>query len=60
MLTGGPEALQDRRSRPYRVWNRISDDVRAKIIKLALNKPELSTRELAVTFTDGQGYFVSP
>ena len=27
-LTGGPEALEDRRSRPGQVWNRIPDEVR--------------------------------
>jgi putative transposase len=30
------------------VWNRIPDDVRARIITLALDQPELSPRELAV------------
>ena len=57
--TGGPEALEDRPSRPSRVWNRIPDEVRAKIIALALEQPELSPRELAVRFTDEQKYFVS-
>jgi len=28
---GGPEALDDRRSRPDRVWNRIPEDVRSQI-----------------------------
>jgi transposase InsO family protein len=49
----------DRSSRPDRVWNRISDDIRAKIIDLALDQPELSPRELAVHFTDTESYFVS-
>jgi putative transposase len=57
--TGGPEALEDRPARPSRVWNRIPDDVRAAIIELALEQSELSPRELAVRFTDSQGYFVS-
>src|SRR5471030_802644 len=56
---GGPEALDDRRSRPDRVWNRIPDDVRRQIINLALEVPELSPRELAVRFTDEKQYFVS-
>lgn len=56
---GGPEALEDRRSRPSRVWNRIPDSVRQQIIDLALEVPELSPRELAVRFTDEQKYFVS-
>jgi hypothetical protein len=42
-----------------RVWNRIPDDIRENIIDLALDEPELSPRELAVTFTDTRGYFVS-
>jgi putative transposase len=49
---GGPEALDDRKPVPKRVWNRIPDAVREKIIALALDRPELSPRELAVTFTD--------
>jgi putative transposase len=56
---GGIEALSDHRSRPDRVWNRIPDDVRGKIIDLALEIPELSPRELAVRFTDKRKYFVS-
>jgi len=57
--TGGPEALEDRPGRPSRVWNRIPEDVRAAILELALEHSELSPRELAVRFTDSQGYFVS-
>ena len=57
--TGGPDTLQDRSSRPGRVWNRIPDDVRKQIIDFALEEPELSPRELAVQFTDTERYFVS-
>jgi len=57
--TGGPEALEDRPSRPGRVWNRIPDDIRDRILRLALEEPELSPRELAVRFTDTESYFVS-
>src|SRR5690242_15744196 len=56
---GGPEALADRPSGPDRVWNRVPDDVRGRIVDLALAEPELSPRELAVRFTDVQRYFVS-
>jgi transposase-like protein len=56
---GGPDALEDRNSRPSRVWNRIPDDERARIVRLALDEPELSPRELAVRFTDTERYFVS-
>ena len=55
----GDAGLEDRASGPGRVWNRIPDDVRRQIVDLALDEPELSPRELAVTFTDTKGYFVS-
>jgi transposase InsO family protein len=56
---GGPEALNDRSPRPDRVWNRIPDPQRQRIIELALDEPALSPRELAVRFTDTENYFVS-
>ena len=55
----GPEGLEDQSPRPSRVWNRIPDDVRRRIVDLALDVPELSPRELAVRFTDTEKYFVS-
>jgi len=58
-LTGGAEALEDKSPMPARVWNRIPDDVRGRIVTLALEQPELSPRELAVRFTDTKKYFVS-
>ena len=45
-------------SGPGRVWNRIPDDIRRQIVEMALDEPDLSPRELAVTFTDREGYFV--
>ena len=57
--SGGPEALNDRSRRPDRVWNRIPDAKRERIIQLALDEPALSPRELAVRFTDTESYFVS-
>ena len=41
-LVGGPEALEDRRPTPSRVWNRIPTPVREKIKDLALKESELS------------------
>jgi putative transposase len=58
-LEGGVEALEDRSSAPSRVWNRIPDDIRKRVVDLALDEPELSPRELAVRFTDTESYFVS-
>jgi transposase InsO family protein len=57
--TGGVEALEDKPSKPARAWNRIPDDVRQRIVEMALDEPELSPRELAARFTDTQNYFVS-
>jgi putative transposase len=43
---GGPEALDDRHPKPDRVWNRIPDDVRERIIKLALTPKAILSRRL--------------
>ena len=59
LQTGGLEALEDKVSRPMRVWNRIPDAIRERIVQLALDEPELSPRELATRFTDTANYFVS-
>ena len=58
-LAGGLTALKDKSPKPGRVWNRIPDDIRDKVIDMALEEAELSPRELAVRFTDTQSYFVS-
>ncbi len=58
-LAHGAEGLEDRTSAPSRVWNRIPDDIRDRIIALALNHAGLSPRERAVKFTDTESYFVS-
>ena len=38
---------------------RTPDEVRERIVQLALDETDLSPRELAVRFTDTEGYFVS-
>ncbi len=38
---GGSEALEDQSPHPSRIWNRIPDDIRGRIIDLALDVPEL-------------------
>ena len=58
-LLRGEAGLQDQSPKPAHVWNRIPDEVRRKVVKLALKETELSPRELAVTFTDTEKYFVS-
>ena len=59
LQTGGPGALEDKPSRPRRVWNKIPEEVREQIVELALDEPELSPREVATRFTDVKKYFVS-
>ena len=47
----GEDGLVDRVPHPGRVWNKIPDEIRAQIMDMALDIPELSPRELAVRFT---------
>ncbi len=56
---GGLDALEDRKPRPGRVWNRIRDDVRQTIVTFALDQPELSPREIATAFTERERTYVS-
>ena len=58
-LADGIAALEDRKPRPRRVWNRIAEEVREQVLGLALDQPELSARELALTFTDRHKTFIS-
>ena len=47
-IPAGREALEDKPSKPDRVWNRIPDDVRQRVVMMAFEQPELSSsRELA-------------
>lgn len=55
----GEAGLDDHRAGPQRVWNRIPETVRGQVLELALERPELSPREVAVTFTDERAQFVS-
>ncbi|GJM01471.1 MAG: transposase [Methyloligella sp.] len=56
---GGIEALDDLAPKPRHIWNLIPDNIRDRIIDLALEEPQLSPREQAVRFTDTRRYFVS-
>ncbi len=58
-LDGGPEALEDRRPPPRARWNKISPEIRQQVVELALERTELSARELACRFTDERRYFLS-
>jgi putative transposase len=58
-LARGAGALEDGQPAPRRVWNKLPDTVAEAVLELALKEPELSPRELAVSFVDQQRYFVS-
>ena len=58
-LGGGFDALHDKLPPPRPRWNKVPDKVRAEVIDLALQKTELSARELACHFTDERRYFLS-
>lgn len=51
-LEGGFDGLSDKPCRPGSVWNRIPDTRRDDLIEFALEHEALSTRELAVKYTD--------
>ena len=54
--SGGLEALQDKPPKPDRVWNRIPDDIRQRVVRMAFEQPEFGPRELAIRFTDTNSY----
>ena len=41
-LTGGGEALEDRKPTPQAIWNKIPEDIRSALVERALDLPELS------------------
>jgi transposase InsO family protein len=55
----GPEGLAPRKQRRRQFWNQIPASVQTQIVQLALDHPDQSARQLAWTFTDQEGYFVS-
>ena len=55
----GIDGLADRSRCPQQFWNRIPDSERQAIVEHALERPELSCREVAVDITDRKGWFVS-
>jgi putative transposase len=55
-VDGGFDALADSSPRPRTVWNRIPDVRRDDLIEFALEHEALSTRELAVKYTNEKRY----
>lgn len=58
-LEEGYDGLATRPVQKRRFWNRIPDGERERVAELAIEKPELSPRELAWHITDREGWFVS-
>jgi len=58
-LTGGLDALSDKKPSPKAVWNKVPAEKQKQLVDLALDETELSPRELAIRFTETQGYFIS-
>jgi len=58
-LDHGYDGLIDEKSSPKRFWNRIPDAEREKVKEIALDKTEMSPRELAWHITDARGYYIS-
>ena len=53
------DRLVDQSPRPKSIWNRIPNDRRDDLIEFALEHEALTTRELAVKYTDEKRYFIS-
>lgn len=58
-LEDGLDGLSDNSPSPKSVWNRIPDDHRDDLIEFALEHEALTSRELAVKYTDEKRYYVS-
>ncbi len=58
-LADGFDGLHDRQPPPRARWNTIPDAVREQVLEVALERTELSPRELAFHYTDERKYFVS-
>lgn len=56
---GGIDGLDDRKPVPKSVWNKLPQSEQDAVVELALEKPDLSPREIAVTYTDEQARYVS-
>lgn len=58
-LNGGYDALAPGKRSKNRVWNRIPQSEKNRVVEIALEKPELSARELAWYITDTEKRFIS-
>jgi putative transposase len=55
----GYEGLRNRPPNSRRFWNKIPEQEKARVVEIALERPEMSPRELAWHITDSKGTFIS-
>lgn len=58
-LEKGYDGLARKPSKRQGTWNKINISDRNKVVEIALEKPELSSRELAWHITDTYNYYIS-
>jgi len=58
-LDEGPDGLKPRESKRNKFWNKIPEKEQSLVVETALEKEDLSPRELAFHITDKQGWFIS-
>jgi len=58
-LDDGYKGLAVQPGQRRRFWNQVPEPERKRVVETALEKPELSPRELAWHITDTKGYFIS-
>jgi len=55
----GLDGLENQSRAVRQCWNRIPDSIRELVVNMALERPDLTSRELAWHITDTHDYFVS-
>jgi len=55
----GYDGLAERKPNPKRLWNCIPECEKQRVQQIALEKPELTPRELAWHITDTEKYYIS-
>ena len=56
---GGYDGLANRKPALRRFWNRIPESEKDRVVRIALERPEESPRQLAWYITDNEGYYIS-
>lgn len=55
----GYEGLADKKGGAKRIWNKIPEEVKERVVDMALSNPEKSCRQITWQFVDQEGYFLS-